>query len=195
MKEQNDLSQKLKDWQEEQKSYIEEIKELVQQLTMPEKIQIICYFTYSLQLNHEINLDNYVIGSFHVQNVGTKPLTNPHIGLTISSNTEFQFSGKYLYPNAKQTLRPSNAWERINDRSDKKEFWLKPIQQDRVNPGETLVFSNFQIKWTPTSTYSGIVRGFTYGNELPNGLHAVNQISVNGSIKDRQQEDDHHEKK
>ncbi|SFM06837.1 hypothetical protein SAMN04487943_10798 [Gracilibacillus orientalis] len=189
-----EIQQKLIDWQEEQSSYLDQIKGLIQDLGVTEHLKIICYFTSSYQLFHQEGRENYGIGSFHIQNVGEKPLTNPHIGLKITSNIDFHFSGKYLYPNSKQTRILSNAWERVNEPSDKKEFWLRPTQNQIVEPGETLTFSNFQIKWMPTSTYSGTIQGFTYGNELPDGINSLNQISLNGSVADRQQEGDIHEK-
>ncbi|QGH35232.1 hypothetical protein GI584_14765 [Gracilibacillus salitolerans] len=195
MSDQQELQQKLIDWQEEQASYLDQIKGLIQDLGVTEHLKIICYFTFSFQLFHREERENYCIGSFHIQNVGNKPLTNPHIGLKITSNIDFQFSGKYLYHNSKQSQRLSDAWERINEPSDKKEFWLRPIQKQTIEAGETLTFSNFQVKWIPTSKYSGTIQGFTYGNELPDGMNALNQIILNGSVADRQQEGDLNEKK
>ena len=195
MSDHQEIQQKLIDWQEEQSSYLDQIKGLIQDLGVPEDLKIICYFASSFQLAHQEDRENYGIGSFHVQNVGNKALTNPHIGLKITANIDFQFSGKYLYQNSKQTRMLSNAWERINEPSDKDEIWLKSIQKQTIEPGETLTFSNFQIKWIPTDKYSGTIQGFTYGNELPNGVNALNQINLNGSVADRQQEGNQHEKK
>lgn len=195
MSNQQEIEQKLIDWQEEQSSYLEQIKGLIQNLNVSEQLKVICYFTFSFQLAHQEGKENYLIGSFHIQNVGNKALTNPHIGLKITSNIDFQFSGKYLYQNSKQARVLANAWERINEPSDNKEIWLRPIQKQTIQPGETLTFSNFQIKWIPNTTYSGMIQGFTYGNELPDGMNALNQINVKGSVADRQLEGDLDEKK
>ncbi|SHN07137.1 hypothetical protein [Gracilibacillus kekensis] len=192
---QQQLQQKMKDWQLESESYLNEMKDLIQMLDTAKQLIVICYFTSSFQLSHQADRVNYGIGSFHIQNLGTQPLMNPHIGIKITSNIDFNFSGKYLYPSSKKTVRVSNAWERINESTDKKEIWLKPTQKESIDPGEILTFSNFQLKWEPDASYSGTIQGFTYGNELPDGIHALNQINLNGTITDRQEEGQLDEKK
>ncbi|WP_058307185.1 hypothetical protein [Gracilibacillus massiliensis] len=192
---QQQLQQKIKGWQNESAAYLNEIKELIQSVETAKQMIVICYFTTSYQLSHQTDRVNYGIGSFHIQNLGTQPLKNPHIGIKITSNIDFNFSGKYLYPSSKKTVRVSNAWERINEPTDKKEIWLKPTQKESIQPGEILTFSNFQLKWEPNSSYSGTIQGFTYGEELPDGIHALNQINLNGTITERDQEAQIDEKK
>ncbi len=192
---QQQLQQKIKNWQDESKDYLKEMKELIKNIETTKQLIVICYFSTSYQLSHQTDRVNYGIGSFHIQNLGTQPLMNPHIGIKITANIDFNFSGKYLYPNSKKTVQVSNVWERINEPTDKKEIWLKPTQKESINPGEILTFSNFQVKWEPTASYSGTIHGFTYGNELPEGIHALNQISLNGTVTDRQEEGQQDEKK
>lgn len=186
---QQDLRQKILDWQKENVSYLEEVKLLIQELKLMKSLQIICYFTASFQISHQKERENYAIGSFHIQNLGSQPLTNPHIGLKITATEDFDFSGKYVYPQSKQAMRLSNAWERINESSDKDEIWLKSIQKQTIEPGETLSFSNFQLKWIPDTDYSGMIDGITYGNELPEGIRSFNQININGKVSDKRKEE------
>lgn len=189
------LQKQIKNWQDESTVYLNEMKDLIKNIEETKQLIVICYFTTSYQLSHQVDRVNYGIGSFHIQNLGTQSLMNPHIGIKITANIDFNLSGKYLYPNSKKTVRLSNAWERINEATDKKEIWLKPTQKESVDPGEILTFSNFQLKWEPTSTYAGTIQGFTYGNELPDGIHALNQINLNGTITDREEEEQTDEKK
>lgn len=192
---QQDLPQKIINWQKENIGYLDEMKVLLQDLELTKQLQVICYFTFSFQLSHQEDRENYGIGSFHIQNLGSQPLTNPHIGIQITANIDFDFSGKYLYEKSKQAMRLSNAWERVNESTNKNEIWLKPTQKQAIEPGEVLTFSNFQVKWIPNTRYSGIINGFTYGNELPDGLGSLNQININGTVSDRKKEEVFDEKK
>ncbi|MBM7573685.1 hypothetical protein [Aquibacillus albus] len=185
-----DVRRKIADWQEMNASYLKEMKKLITEIKGPKDFQVISYFTYSLNIFHEQERENFCLGSYHIQNLGGKPLTNPYICIKVSSDSPFDFSGKYIYKESKQKVRLTNAWERINDPMDKQEFWLKPNDKLTLEPSETLSFSNFQVKWRPNSSYTGSILGFTYGDEINEGINALNQISINGTINKEDEEDE-----
>ncbi len=182
MNRKNDVMQKITQWKELNSSYLNEIKSLVTEVKSIKDFQIISYFTYSLNIFHGQGNENYSLGSYHIKNIGGKPLTNPYICIKLSSDSPFEFSGKYFYKDSKQKMRLANAWERINDPLDKQEFWLKPTEKQVLNPSETLSFSNFQVKWLPESSYGSSIMGFTYGVEIKDGISSLNQINISGTI-------------
>ncbi|SER76363.1 hypothetical protein SAMN04487944_109168 [Gracilibacillus ureilyticus] len=173
------LEQKLAEWQEMQTAYLKKIRELVE--GMKSSLQIVPYFTYSLQVSHHSHKENYILGTFHVQNVGHQAVNNPMICIKLTPPELFEFSGKYVYPDTKQPMQLANAWERMNEAANKEEFWLRP-KKESIAPGETISFSNFQVKWLSDTTYNGSIQGFVYTDEMKEGLHAVNQIQINGTI-------------
>lgn len=177
-----DLRTKLLDWQKTRQTYLEAISSLVSEIKPLDKPVIFSYFTYSLNLSHQPGQENFCLGSFHIQNIGTKPLTHPVICLQLSQNSPFEFSGKYIYKGTKQTSGLTNIWERTNDPSNKSEFWLVPKSKSILEPATTLSFSNFQVKWLVESSYSGSITGYTYGDELQQGSEVLNQIKISGLV-------------
>lgn len=178
-----EVRQLITEWKEMNHSYMKEIKWLASEAKKNVDLRVISYFTYSLNVQHEMGFDNFALGSYHIQNVGEKPLTNLYICLKVSPNNVFDFSGKYVYKDSKQKMKLANAWKRINDPTDKQEFWLKPIQSQALNPTETLSFANFQVKWNPQSSYTGSMMGFTYGDEIEGGMEALNHINISGKVE------------
>lgn len=182
----DDVKGKLEKWHNMNIAYLQEINSLVKEIKITKNFQVICYFTYSLNISHMHNTENFCLGSFHIYNIGEKALQNPYICIKLSPNSSFEFSGKYLYKDSQQKMKLTNTWERINDPTDKNEFWLKPNKLQELNPLETLSFSDFQIKWSPVSSYASSVMGFTYGDELKEGISALNQINVSGQIDEEE---------
>ncbi|MFD2046663.1 hypothetical protein ACFSTA_20605 [Ornithinibacillus salinisoli] len=179
----NDVRKKVAALQKMNASYVKQIKSLISDMDVSSSIPFISYFTYSLNISHEPERENFCIGSFHIHNLGNKPLVNPYICIKIDSESPFDFSGKYFYKDSKQKVRLNQAWERFNDPKDKHEFWLKPNEKHTLEPSETLTFSNFQVKWIPNSSYIGRINGFLYGDKINEGINALNQISINGNMK------------
>lgn len=163
-------------------NYINEIKKLINEYEPLEKqINIISYFTYSLNISHDKQLESLLIGSYHIHNLGTKLLTNPIICIKISSPSTFLFSGKYVYERSKNVVQRKDAWKRINDHSNKEEYWLQPLSNSTIQANEVITFSNFQLKWLPKEAYATSIHGFTYTDEYKEGISAINPIYLNGS--------------
>lgn len=144
-------------------------------------VQFISYFTYSLNLAHEVNGENLCLGSFHIRNIGHQTITNPYICIHLPKDSPFSFTGKYVYPDQLQRVKNPGMWERMNERDNLEQFWLKPLERQSIKPNESLTFSNFQIKWTPTEKYAGSIMGFTYSETHQEGIAAVNAINLSGA--------------
>lgn len=165
---------------------IEQIKENLMEMKaeinrIMNEAQLISYFTYSLNLSHGMNGENFCLGSYHIRNIGYKTITNPYICIHLPKDSPFSFTGKYVYPDKLQRLKNPNMWERMNDRENLEQFWLKPLEHQSIRPNETITFSNFQIKWTPTERYTGSIMGFTYSEAHQEGLAAINAINLSGT--------------
>ena len=101
----NDVEAKITQLQHQTKSYLNEIKKLVDELNEPAKINIISYFTYSLNISHDPEQESLCLGSYHVHNMGSQPITNPYICIKVPKESPFSFSGRYVYENFKQSLK------------------------------------------------------------------------------------------
>jgi len=177
-----ELKKKLKLHEDQTEFYLTEIQNLLSNtLHVP---YIISYFTYSINISHNISTESMIIGTFHIRNIGKNEITHPYICIKLSPNAPVHFSGKYVTKKNSLPSNPNGAWERINEQSNKNEYWLKPIGTVSIAPSETITFSNFQIKWKPEKSYNAIVSGFSYCDEIQNGIPAVNQINLSGSFHD-----------
>ncbi len=178
----NDVEAKITELQLQTKSYLSDIKKWVDELHHPDRLNIISYFTYSLDISHDLEQESLCLGSYHISNRGNQPITNPYVCIKIPKESPFFFSGKYVYDNFKQKLKTPGGWQRINEKENKEEYWLKPLGKQSIEPNETLSFSDFQVKWKPTQSYAGSIMGFTYSDELKDGIPVLNPINLNGSV-------------
>jgi len=178
-----DLETKITQLQHQTKSYVYEIKKLVDELNDSARMNIISYFTYSLNISHDPEQESLCLGTYHVHNMGNQPITNPYLCIKIPEESPFSFSGRYVYENFKQSLKNAGGWERINDKTNQEEFWLKPLGKTSLEPNETISFSNFQIKWLPAESYAGTIMGFTYSDQLKDGIAVINPINLNGTVR------------
>lgn len=183
MKKLDDIKQKLEQLQQMNEQLIQEFMTFFQEKASSHEIQAISYFTYSLNISHKRGNENFCLGSYHIFNISNRVSTNPYICIKLTPANLFEFSGKYFYKDSKQTMKFANSWERLNEPTNKEEYWLKPQNIVQLEPFQTLSFSDFQIKWTPKETYSGSILGFTYSDEWKDGVPSLNQINVSGTIE------------
>lgn len=176
----NDVEQKIIELKGQTESYVNEIKKRLEGLIIPDSVNMIGYFTSSLNISYDPEQESLCLGSFHVRNIGNQPLTNPYLCIKLPEDSPFSFSGRYVYEHFKQSLKGPTSWERINDRSSNEEFWLKPLGKTSIEPDETISFTNFQIKWSHNLSYSGTIMGFTYCDQLKEGVAVLNPINLNG---------------
>lgn len=179
---QHEVEQKITKLHQQRKSYLDKIKNLIAEPNNFTQKNIISYFTYSLNISHDPEQESLCLGSYHVHNIGNHPITNPYICIKVPEESPFSFSGRYVYENFKQSLRSAGEWERINEKTNTEEFWLRPLGITSIEPNETISFPNFQIKWSPTKSYAGSIMGFTYSDLWKDGVAVINPINLNGTI-------------
>jgi hypothetical protein len=176
--EKNQLEEKINELQQQTKSYLLEFKELIKQLPTKKSIQVIGYFTSSLNISHTPDQESVCLGSFHIWNIGNKPITNPSITIQLPENSPFSFTGRYITNHFQQSLKRPNEWLRIKASDNKDFFSFKPLEKTILEPYEKITFENFQIKWLSTTSYSGSITGFTYCEEFPDGIAVLNPINL-----------------
>ena len=178
----NEVETQIAELQHQTKSYLHEIKKLVDGLNDPARVTIISYFTHSLNISHNPDEESLCLGSYHVHNTGNQAITNPTICIKVSKESPFSFSGRYVYDNFKQSLKVADGWQRMNEKTDKEEFWLKPLGKASIEPNETLSFLNFQITWSPEESYAGSITAFSYSDQMKDGIAVINPINLNGTV-------------
>ncbi|WP_186673265.1 hypothetical protein [Sporosarcina sp. BP05] len=186
----NDVEAKITQLQHQTKSYLYEIKKLVDELSEPVSMNIISYFTYSLNISHDPEQESLCIGSYHIHNLGNQPITNPSMCIKVSTGSPFSFSGRYVYADFKQSLKVADGWERTNEKTNKEEFWLRPLGKASIEPNETISFSNFQITWSPKESYAASILGFTYSDQMKDGIAVINPINLNGTVQKQEDENE-----
>lgn len=167
---------------EQTHTYVQEIKKLVEELAVQNKISLISYFTSSFNISYDSEQESLCLGSYHIRNIGHTPVTNPYLCIKLPKDSPFYFSGRYVHENFTPTLKTQGQsnWERFNDKSSKEEYWLRPVGKSTIEPNETISFTNFQIKWSHNLSYSGTIMGFTYCDQLTDGTVVINPINLNG---------------
>lgn len=182
----SDVERKLMELQQSTQFYLDELKEAVSRQVY--HYECISYFTYALDLSHEQTKESLCLGSFHIINLRNRPITNPFITITLSEEAPFTFHGKFT--SNRNALSPilTNGWERMNDRSNRFEFQLKPIGITTIPPGEMISFSNFQLSWHPQISYSGSMTGTLFSDQHPDGMAALNSININGTSGSKEEE-------
>ncbi|WP_031405015.1 hypothetical protein [Geobacillus vulcani] len=131
-----------------------------------------------------------VIGDFIIRNHGTAPLHHLIVCLRLSPPKTAVLSGKIVLPNsgrAEQEALISNSaeswtftqenWrERVRQNG---EYWLTPLYDAPLEPGEERRFSQFEITVRPSGNIRSLtVDGFVYCAELPKGVPAANHIAL-----------------
>ncbi|MGE8035007.1 hypothetical protein B1B04_14710 [Lysinibacillus sp. KCTC 33748] len=176
----NRVEEKINELKKQTDFYVHEMKKAIEELIVPESVNVISYFTSSINISYNPDEESLCLGSYHIRNIGTQPITNPSLCIKLPEDSPFSFSGRYVYEHFAPNLKGNSSWERINDQSSKEEFWLRPIGKTTLEPNETLSFPNFQIKWGNNSSYSGSIMGFTYCDQLEDGIVVLNPINLNG---------------
>jgi len=175
------VEEKINELKKQTDFYVHEIKKTVEELIISDSVNIISYFTSSFNISYNPDEESLCLGSYHIRNIGNQPITNPYLCIKLPEDSPFSFSGRYVYEHFAPNLKGNSSWERINDQSSKEEFWLRPIGKTTLEPNDTLSFPNFQIKWGHNLSYSGSIMGFTYCDQLEDGVVVLNPINLNGN--------------
>ena len=177
----NSIESKLQQFRLSTKEYIHELKESLVHLT-EQQTAYISFFTYSFNIAHHLQTDNICLASYHIQNIGDHPITNPEIVLTLSDECPFSFHGKYMNAGSNFPSKLKDGWVRLNDPANVKEYRLKTAEGTDLLPGGTLTFPAFQIIWKPSADYSGSVTGITYSDQVNEGIASLNAIHITGTL-------------
>ncbi|GAA0454231.1 hypothetical protein [Alkalibacillus silvisoli] len=186
--------EKIEKWRESRREYFQEIKGLIDQ-TVKKEHDVLSYFTFSLSMD-DLGGEHLAIGSYHIQNIGSKPIKAPYICFKFSDDHPFEFFGKYVSArsdsNSNNQIRrqTQGEWERIHHSEQNNEIWLKPSQEVTIQPDEQLSFSNFQLKWQGDRSYQATMLGFTYSDQMPSGTPAINQFNISGGTLSKEEQDD-----
>lgn len=173
----NRLHEKLVQFEKDLDKTQQKIKGLIKkQQQTPSTNHVYCYFNHSLMLEHEKDNSRLIIGSFHIKNATNKVKKAPIILIKLTSESNFNFLGKFQTINQQSTK--GFKWKRMNlkNLNPKNHFCLKPIGTDSIAPNELLSFQNFQIK-IPIDA-SILVEGFVYFDESNDGVPAINTINI-----------------
>jgi len=186
------IEDKIQALKEQTNAYVHDIKRLVEELAIPNRINLISYFTTALNISYDPEQESLCLGSYHIRNIGSTPVTNPYLCIQLPKDSPFYFSGRYVHENFTPNLKTQGQsnWERFNDKSSKEEYWLRPVGKSTIEPSETISFTNFQIIWSHNLSYSGTIMGFTYCDQLTEGVVVLNPINLNGISQAQTQEED-----
>ena len=188
-----EIEEKINELRWQTKSYVEEVKKMVGEMShshRSESIDVISYFTSSFNISYEPEIESLCLGSYTIRNIGDLPLNNPKICIKLPEDSPFAFSGKYVYEYFKQSAKGSPEWERIDDKTNKYEFWFQPINQLVIEPNEMISFSDFQIRWSNEVSYGGSITAFMYCDELKDGVAVVNPINLSGFSTTKEDNDE-----
>ncbi|MEK5233729.1 hypothetical protein MHB42_18705 [Lysinibacillus sp. FSL K6-0232] len=178
----NRIEEKIQALKDQTNAYLHEMKQLVEGLRIPNSVSLISYFTSSFNISYDSEQESLCLGSYHIRNIGSEPVTNPYVCIQLPKDSPFYFSGRYVHENFTPNLKTQGQyqWERFNDKSSTEEYWLRPVGKTIIEQNETISFTNFQIKWSHNLSYSGTIMGFTYCDQLTDGAAVLNPINLNG---------------
>lgn len=138
----------------------------------------LAYFTNTLSIAPNRDEEHIIIGKFHLVNSGHTPIQQPIIFFTLKSEISVSFSGKFA-PIETKEASGLYEWERVKTEGDpKKEYCFKPLKVTTLAPGQSIVFSDFQLKFPQVEQKGISLDAFVYYKELPDGVKALNSISL-----------------
>ncbi|WP_100404824.1 hypothetical protein [Bacillus solitudinis] len=148
-------------------------------------IESTAHFNYSVLLPDLDEEELLVFGNFIIRNTGTETLHHPLICIRVRPISYVRFGGKIKIRETKKDAlySTSEEWRFVHENwksivKDNGEYWLQPNHCEQLNPGETLNFSNFDIRIDRGITKENArIEGFAYFEELSTGIKSLNSIS------------------
>lgn len=153
------------------------------------------YFTYSLILPQieEVEKNIFLLGSFTIKNTSHVTLHKPVICLRLKPAQCGILSGKIKKISNHENdddnffLDDSQAteWQFAQENwkefvQNKGEYWLNPIDNIELSPGDSLSFSNFDLTLSnQLESNAIIIEGFIYTQEFKEGIPSLNKIVMN----------------
>ncbi|GAF66853.1 hypothetical protein BTS2_3758 [Bacillus sp. TS-2] len=155
------------------------------------ELSISSFFSYSIMIPKDDDQIS-VKGHFIIKNKGMLPVHEPLICLVVNQPQAIHLSGKINHPKQRKlndylvdNEELYQSWDFIENHSLKEarksgKYWLKPTDFPVLNANDVLSFSDFELEIRRQKegvTFS--IDGFIYGQEIPDGLSADNQIIGN----------------
>lgn len=181
-KQRSDIKDKLNQINKETTTYLNEIKQLISAKSHSKKPSIIGYFTHSTNVTNKAFEPNIILGNLKVLNIGQTTINNLVICLNMNFSSDYDFSGKYILENEKSPVISAPVFWALMEQKDHV-YWFKLLKEEPLNPGESVTFSDFNIRWQPKESYTSAVRGFIYCEEIQEGISVINPISLSGTIE------------
>ncbi|KGA97310.1 hypothetical protein AJ85_16665 [Alkalihalobacillus alcalophilus ATCC 27647 = CGMCC 1.3604] len=189
--------QLLKEQQDTILSLKEKIKQIPQEIMAvdpklyEDTFIIQSYFAYSMMIPKEDHTVT-IKGHFIMKNLGTTPLHEPIICFVFNQPKLSNLAGKISHPKQRdlnmylmddQNLEQSWSFTENQSRKEAKktgQYWLRPNNIQKLEPNETLSFSDFEIEIPKgVDNPSFVVDAYIYGREISEGKSADNQIMCN----------------
>lgn len=151
---------------------------------------VLSFFNYSIILPDftEETKDVLILGHLIIKNIGSDLLNTPIICIRITPSAAGSLGGKINFINKSDLVinaTSSEEWTYVNKNWKEKvkvsgEHWLKPTGKNSLPPGESLIFSNFDLKCIkPEKENSITIEAYVYFQELKDGLSSLNKIVIN----------------
>ena len=175
----SEMRQTIRSMKERRKEEMELLKQsrLFRKSTAP-SVPAVAFFTHSVSLGAYGEQEHLLIGKFQLVNTGERALHAPVILLNVKCEKEFRLNGKFA-PGEGKGGNGFHEWERIKGKGDPQtEFWLRPTRHTLLEPGASLSFPDFQVRFQLSEGKSIALEGFFYCEELPEGIASSNSISI-----------------
>ncbi|AST90653.1 MULTISPECIES: hypothetical protein [Sutcliffiella] len=149
------------------------------------------FFNYSTILStYEVDQDIVIIGDYVIKNTGSTKIQDIIICIKLAPHNNCNFSGKItMNPELDQdedmlNSKAATNWTyavkdwKMKIRKDG-EYWIRPINDSTLEPGEQLIFPQFELRIHKESNIKkNVIQGFTYSNEFRKGTPSNNQIII-----------------
>lgn len=146
------------------------------------------YFDYHLLVGEAMK-SAQVFGILTIKNNGSTSLKNPYVCFRVTPAGSVNITGQILPPSTAkvqgvQTVDGTKGWMFMSDNwveeaFEKGEYWVSPIQEVVLAPGEIITMSNLQMKVTRSQSDKQIkVEAFVFFTEDHLEIAAHNKISL-----------------
>jgi hypothetical protein len=149
------------------------------------------YFDYQLIIPESEESPYLVLGNMLIKNTGSEDLLNPVICLQATPANGVRVKGRIVPPKMVDTLgvqsvdgNSTSGWQYMESdwfqqAKERGEYWIRPIRPLRISPGETEIFSNFQINiLKPEKGGTVTVQGVVFFNDKDLRFPSNNRVTI-----------------
>jgi hypothetical protein len=149
------------------------------------------YFDYQLLIPESEESPYLILGNMLIKNTGSEDLLNPVICLQATPANRVRVKGRIVPPKMVDTLGVQSVdgsstagWQYMESdwfqqAKERGEYWIRPIRPLRISPGETEIFSNFQINISkPEKGGTVTVQGVVFFNDKDIRFPSNNRVTI-----------------